>query len=124
MDLSGGLNPAQREAVVHPGGPLLILAGAGSGKTRVLTCRIAELVRQGVAPWQIFAVTFTSKAAGEMVRRVAELCGGSASGIWVSTFHSACARLLRRYGERVGLTRDYVIYDDADQRALMTRIVR
>jgi DNA helicase-2/ATP-dependent DNA helicase PcrA len=121
---AGGLNPAQREAVVHPSGPLLILAGAGSGKTRVLTYRIAELVRQGVPPWQIFAVTFTNKAAGEMVRRVRELCGDAASGIWVSTFHSACARLLRRYGDKIGLTRDYVIYDDADQRALVTRIVR
>src|ERR1051325_657956 len=123
--LERDLNPAQKEAVVHGPGPLLILAGAGSGKTRVLTYRIAHLIsRLGVPPWAIFAVTFTNKAAGEMVRRVEERIGAArAKGMWVSTFHSSCARLLRRYGDRVGLTRDYVIYDDADQRTLVSRIV-
>jgi DNA helicase-2/ATP-dependent DNA helicase PcrA len=125
IDWEGELNPAQRQAVVCPGGPLLILAGAGSGKTRVITFRIAHLLGVlGVRPHEIFAVTFTNKAAGEMVRRVEQLVGGRSGGMWVSTFHSACARLLRRFGDRVGLNRDYVIYDDADQRALVTRIVR
>src|SRR5262249_7072438 len=125
LDLDRALNPAQHQAVLYAGGPLLILAGAGSGKTRVITYRIAHLVKSGgVAPYAIFAVTFTNKAAGEMVRRVEELVGSErARGMWVMTFHSACARLLRRYGDRVGLTRDYVIYDEADQRALVTRIV-
>jgi DNA helicase-2/ATP-dependent DNA helicase PcrA len=120
------LNPHQRAAVLAPDGALLILAGAGSGKTRVITHRIAHLLgERGVAPWQVFAVTFTNKAAGELVKRVGVLVGEArVRGMWVSTFHSACARLLRRYGDRIGLTRDYVIYDDADQRALVTRIVK
>jgi DNA helicase-2/ATP-dependent DNA helicase PcrA len=105
----------------------LILAGAGSGKTRVITFRVAHLVAEmRVRPAEIMAVTFTNKAAGELVRRVEALLGGGARthGMWVSTFHSSCARILRRFGDRVGLNRDYVIYDDSDQRALVTRIVR
>src|SRR5215468_2534605 len=127
IDWTRELNDAQREAVLYGEGPLLILAGAGSGKTRVITFRVAHLVAERkVRPAEIMAVTFTNKAAGELVRRVEGLLGGGARthGMWVSTFHSSCARILRRYGDRVGLNRDYVIYDDSDQRALVTRIVR
>src|SRR5437016_7959001 len=102
VDLERVLNPAQRDAVCHPGGPLLILAGAGSGKTRVLTYRIAHLLAERRArPHEIFAVTFTNKAAREMQRRVEELVGKPrAQGMWIFTFHTACARLLRRHGDR------------------------
>ncbi len=118
-----GLNPAQREAVVYSGGPLLIVAGAGSGKTRVLTRRIAYLVATGTPPWRILAITFTNKAADEMRRRVAELVGPVAERMWVSTFHSACGRILRRHAERVGYTGSFTIYDDADCRRLVDHIL-
>src|SRR5689334_10739385 len=113
IDWTRELNDAQREAVLFGEGSLLILAGAGSGKTRVITFRVARLVDElEVRPHEIMAVTFTNKAAGELVRRVDGLLGGGARshGMWVSTFHSSCARILRRYGDRVGLNRDYVIY--------------
>src|SRR5689334_1063917 len=106
------LNPAQAAAVAHGDGPLLILAGAGSGKTRGITARIAELLRRAVSPWRILAVTFTNKAAGEMRERIQTLEGQRAEGLWVGTFHSTCARLLRMYADRVGLSRDFVIFDD------------
>jgi len=100
-----GLNPQQAEAVTHAGGPLLVVAGAGSGKTRVLTRRIAFLMsRRNVAPYQILAITFTNKAAGEMKERVAELVGPIAKSMWVSTFHSACVRILRQEATRLGYT--------------------
>ena len=100
------LNPQQAAAVRHPGGPLLVLAGAGSGKTRVLTARIAYLIQeQGVAPQRIFAVTFTNKAAGEMRSRVATLLGADPKGLWIGTFHSLSARLLRREAALLGLGR-------------------
>ena len=118
------LNPAQREGVLHPGGPLLILAGAGSGKTRVITFRIAELLRRGVWPDRILAVTFTNKAAGEMRERIEKLSGGRARGMWVGTFHATCARLLRMYADKVGLGRDFVIFDDNDQRTLVARVLK
>ncbi len=119
------LNGPQREAVTHVGGPLLILAGAGSGKTRVLTHRIAWLVHSGLArPWEILAVTFTNKAAGEMKTRVESLLGSSSEGMWVSTFHSACLRLLRRHIDRLGFTSDFAIYDDGDQVELIKRILK
>src|SRR5713101_292303 len=119
------LNSAQREAVLHGDGPLLILAGAGSGKTRVITRRIAHLVQErGVPPWKILGVTFTNKAAQEMRDRLSGLLGPRAQDLWVSTFHSAAALMLRREAERVGLTRSFVIYDDADQLALVRRAVR
>src|SRR6267378_1892908 len=110
------LNPEQREAVLHINGPLLILAGAGSGKTRVITSRIAFLVGDGHAkPNEVLAVTFTNKAAEEMRARVESLLGSDCSGMWVSTFHALCARLLRREAPAIGLSRDFVIYDSSDQ---------
>src|SRR5262245_2987215 len=107
------LTDAQREAVTHFEGPLLILAGAGSGKTRVITRRVAYLLRQGVRPYNILAITFTNKAAGEMRQRVETLVPNSR--VWVSTFHSLGARLLRQYGERLNLNRNYTIYDQNDR---------
>src|SRR3954467_9986894 len=117
-----GLNEPQREAVLHPGGPLLILAGAGSGKTRVLTHRIAHLVASGaVQPGQILAITFTNKAAQEMRERVEQLVGRRARAMWVMTFHSACARMLRADGDKLGFTRAFTIYDEADSIRLVKR---
>ena len=113
-DLLKGLNPVQREAVVHPDGPVLVVAGAGSGKTRVLTHRIAYLIRTGISPFEIIAITFTNKAAGEMKNRVAGLVGGVAHSMWVSTFHSACVRILRREAPRLGIHSSFSIYDSAD----------
>jgi DNA helicase-2/ATP-dependent DNA helicase PcrA len=118
------LNPAQHQAVQHGRGPLLILAGAGSGKTRVITFRIAELLRRGTWPERILAVTFTNKAAGEMRERIERLTGGRGRGMWVGTFHATCARLLRMYAEHVGLGRDFVIFDDNDQRTLVARVLK
>ncbi|MBH77294.1 MAG: AAA family ATPase [Dehalococcoidia bacterium] len=119
-----GLNPAQRAAVEHPGGAQLILAGPGSGKTRVIMNRIAWLVgEQGVAPWRILAVTFTNKAAREMRARAQGLLGEDAAKLHLGTFHSMCARWLRIHGEELGISPDYVIYDDADQTALMKRVL-
>ena len=103
--LVDGLNPAQQAAVIHTGGPLLVVAGAGSGKTRVLTRRIAYLMDiRKVRPYEILAITFTNKAAGEMKERVADLVGPIAKSMWVSTFHSACVRLLRLEAQRLGFT--------------------
>ncbi len=118
------LNPAQREAVEHVHGPLLVVAGAGSGKTRVLTMRIARLIDvTGVPPWRIFAVTFTNKAAGEMKERVGRLLGQDPSGLWIGTFHSLSARLLRREAEALGFTRSFTIYDEDDRLALIRRLM-
>src|SRR3954454_19540313 len=117
-----GLNDPQREAVEHPGGPLLVLAGAGSGKTRVLTHRIAWLIHSGVArPGEILAITFTNKAAQEMRGRVELLLRRSTRGMWVMTFHAACARILRAEAPRLGYTRQFTIYDQADSRRLVKR---
>lgn len=114
------LNPVQREAVEHRDGPLLILAGAGSGKTRVLTYRIAHLVAQGIDPWNIIAITFTNKAAQEMRERVGALVGSEGRGLWVATFHSACVRILRSEIEHLsGYKRSFVIYDSSDQQAVI-----
>ncbi len=120
-----GLNPQQREAVVHTGSPLLIVAGAGSGKTRVLTARIAYLLaHREVLPGQILAITFTNKAAGEMRERVAALVGRRAAAMWVSTFHSMCVRILRRQAKQLGYTTSFSIYDQADSQRLMTLVSR
>ena len=125
MDLLSSLNPEQREAVVKTDGPLLILAGAGSGKTRVIVHRIAHLVSAGLAePDRILAVTFTNKAAGEMRARVESLLGIDCRGLWISTFHALCARLLRREAPHIGLSRDFVIYDSSDQLTLMKHVLR
>ncbi|HEX5017441.1 MAG TPA: DNA helicase PcrA [Actinomycetes bacterium] len=123
--LLGGLNDQQRAAVKHEGSPLLIVAGAGSGKTRVLTHRIAYLLAaRGVQPGQILAITFTNKAAGEMKERVAALVGGRAKAMWVSTFHSACVRILRRESKRLGMSSSFSIYDAADSQRLLTMVCR
>ena len=124
-DLLVGLNPQQREAVIYRGPALLIVAGAGSGKTSVLTRRIASLLRGREAwPSQILAITFTNKAAGEMRERVTQLVGDRAQGMWISTFHSACVRILRREAEQFGFTRSFTIYDSGDSRALIKRLVK
>ena len=118
------LNPAQDAAVRHPGGPLLVLAGAGSGKTRVLTARIAHLIRErGVAPSRIFAVTFTNKAAGEMRARVAALLGADPRGLWIGTFHALSARLLRREAALLGFGPNFTIYDQDDSESFIKRLL-
>ncbi len=120
------LNPPQAQAVAHNQGPLLVFAGAGSGKTRVITYRVANLLAEhSVAPYRILAVTFTNKAAGEMRARLEQLAGPEiTSDLWLGTFHAVCARLLRRYHDEVGLSRRYVIYDDSDQKALVSRLIK
>ncbi len=124
-DLLAELNAAQREAVVAPPGPILVLAGAGSGKTRAIAHRVAYLIRErSVPPWGILAVTFTNKAAGEMRERILRLVGEPARGVWVHTFHAFCLRLLRAYGEAVGLPKSFVVYDEEDRRALLRRLTR
>ena len=123
--LLDGLNPQQRAAVVHQGGPLLIVAGAGSGKTRVLTRRIAYLLAErDVSPGEILAITFTNKAAGEMAARVADLIGWRSRAMWVMTFHSACVRILRREAPRFGYPSSFSIYDQADSQRLMALVCR
>ena len=125
-DLTLGLNEQQKAAVEHEGSPLLIVAGAGSGKTAVLTRRIAHLMRhRGVAPWQILAITFTNKAAAEMRERVAGLVGPVAERMWVATFHSVCVRILRQQAQLVpGLNTNFTIYDSDDSRRLLSMIAK
>ena len=119
------LNPAQREAVTHSEGPLLVVAGAGSGKTRVLTHRIAYLIEnKGISPFEILAITFTNKAAGEMKTRVADLVGPVAEKMWVSTFHSACFRILRRDAEKIGYPTRFSIYDQDDAVRLVSYVLK
>ena len=119
-----GLNPAQLEAVVAEPGPILVVAGAGSGKTRVLTHRIAHLVDEhGAAPASVLAITFTNKAAGEMAERVNRALGRSATGMWVMTFHAACARILRAEATRIGFRQSFSIYDSSDQVRLVRSII-
>jgi DNA helicase II / ATP-dependent DNA helicase PcrA len=123
--LLAGLNPVQAEAVTHTDGPLLIVAGAGSGKTRVLTHRIAHLIRDhGISPFEILAITFTNKAADEMKTRVGALVGPVAEKMWVSTFHSACVRILRRDADRLGYPKQFTIYDQADANRLTGYVIR
>ena len=115
------LTEAQRDAVSHVDGPLLILAGPGSGKTRVVTHRIANMLAEGIAPWQIAALTFTNKAADEMRMRVDALAPGQP--VWMGTFHRFCAQLLRRYASMVGLSENYSIYDTSDSKQAMKRAI-
>ena len=123
--LLNGLNPQQTAAVVHSGAPLLVVAGAGSGKTRVLTRRIAYLMaRRNVRPFEILAITFTNKAAGEMKERVADLVGPIAKSMWVSTFHSACVRILRQEAHRLGYSNNFTIYDSADSQRLISLVAK
>ena len=124
-DLTTGLNPAQQAAVLHGDGPVVVFAGAGSGKTRVITHRVAHLITErGVPPFRILAVTFTNKAARELRDRLEKLVPGQAGSLWVGTFHAVCARLLRAHAEACGVRKDFVIYDDADQKAMLTRVIR
>ncbi|HVK82683.1 MAG TPA: UvrD-helicase domain-containing protein [Kofleriaceae bacterium] len=118
------LNEQQRAAVEHGDGPLMVLAGAGTGKTRVLVHRIARLVEGGTEPWGILAVTFTNKAAGEMRHRLREILGEAADAMWIGTFHATCARLLRRWGGHVGLRKGFVIFDDNDQIKLVEKLLK
>ncbi|MDE6981721.1 MAG: UvrD-helicase domain-containing protein, partial [Lachnospiraceae bacterium] len=125
MSVYDTLNEPQKEAVLKTEGPLLILAGAGSGKTRVLTHRTAYLIEEkGVNPWNILAITFTNKAAGEMRERISAMVGHGSESIWVSTFHSACVRILRRYIDRIGFDTNFTIYDADDQKSLMKDICK
>lgn len=125
MSIYDTLNPAQKEAVFCTEGPLLVLAGAGSGKTRVLTHRVVYLIEEkGVNPWNIMAITFTNKAAGEMRERVDKLVGFGAESIWVSTFHSSCVRILRRHIEALGYSSNFTIYDSDDQKTLMKQVLK
>ncbi|MEG2871054.1 MAG: UvrD-helicase domain-containing protein, partial [Clostridium sp.] len=125
MNKYESLNPKQQEAVFYTEGPLLVLAGAGSGKTRVLTHRIAYLIEEkNVNPWNIMAITFTNKAAAEMRERVNKIVGFGAESIWVSTFHSSCVRILRRHIESLGYTTNFTIYDGDDQKTLMRQIFK
>ena len=123
-DDSPSLNPEQEDAVLHPGGPLLVVAGAGSGKTRVLTQRIAWLIKQGTHPTRILAITFTNKAADEMRHRVEELVGPVAKSMWVTTFHKACVRILRAHAEQLGYPKSFTIYDSQDSKRLVGYVVR
>ena len=124
IDPTAGLNPDQLEAVVHPSGPLLVVAGAGSGKTRVLTHRVARLIADGVHPSRILAITFTNKAAAEMRERVEALVGPIVRSMWVSTFHSACVRILRAHADQIGYPRQFTIYDQSDAVRLTGYVIR
>ena len=125
MSIYASLNPQQKEGVFHTQGPVLLLAGAGSGKTRVLTHRIAYLIEEeGVNPWNILAITFTNKAAKEMRERVDALVSFGAEDIWVSTFHSTCVRILRRHIELLGYQSSFTIYDSDDQKSLMREVCK
>ena len=117
------LNDNQRDAVMTTEGPLLIIAGAGSGKTRVLTYRIAYLIEHGVDPFNILAITFTNKAAKEMRDRVNDVVDGG-NRVWVSTFHSMCVRILRRFADRLGFTNDFAIYDTDDAKGIMREAIK
>ena len=125
MDLLEGLNDKQKEAVIETEGPCLVIAGAGSGKTKVLTHKIAYLIeKQGIKPWNILAITFTNKAANEMKERITNLIGENANDMWVGTFHSICVRILRRYIDRIGFNSDFVIFDTSDQKTLIKQCIK
>ena len=118
-ELINGLNDKQKEAVLATDGPCLVIAGAGSGKTKVLTHKIAYDIESGIKPWNILAITFTNKAANEMKERIEKLIGDAAKDLWMGTFHSICVRILRRYIDRIGYKTDFVIFDTYDKKALI-----
>ena len=125
MSIYDSLNEEQKKGVFTTEGPVLLLAGAGSGKTRVLTHRVAYLIEeQGVNPWHILAITFTNKAAGEMRERIDDMVGYGSESIWVSTFHSTCVRILRRYIDQIGYETNFTIYDTDDQKTIMKDICK
>ncbi|MGN1326610.1 MAG: ATP-dependent helicase, partial [Clostridia bacterium] len=119
-----GLNNKQKEAVLATEGPCLVIAGAGSGKTKVLTHKIAYDIANGVKPWNILAITFTNKAANEMKERIEKLIGDAAKDLWMGTFHSICVRILRKYIDRIGFQTDFVIFDTSDQKTLMKECLK
>ena len=123
-DFSSELNDEQLNVVLNGDGPCLVLAGAGSGKTRTITYRVAYLLEQGVKPENILLVTFTNKAAAEMRERIKHLLGESADGMWIKTFHSACVAILRREAERLGHDGNFTIYDSGDSRAILKRLIK
>ena len=123
-EIINGLNDKQKEAVLATEGPCLIIAGAGSGKTKVLTHKIAYLIDGGVAPWNILAIKFTNKAANEMKERVEKLVGDISKDIWMGTFHGICVRILRRYIDRIGFKSDFVIFDTSDQKTLIKECLK
>jgi len=125
QDLIQGLNNKQKEAVLNTEGPCLVIAGAGSGKTKVLTHKIAYLMKEkNVAPWNILAITFTNKAANEMKERVEKLVGDAAADMWIGTFHSICVRILRKYIDRIGFDSSFIIFDTSDQRTLIKECLK
>lgn len=124
MSIYDTLNEEQKKAVFTTKGPVLVLAGAGSGKTRALTHRIAYLMEDGVQPYNIMAITFTNKAAGEMRERVNQLIGYGSEQIWVATFHSTCVRILRRYIDRIGFDNNFTIYDTDDSKGIMKEVCK
>jgi DNA helicase-2/ATP-dependent DNA helicase PcrA len=124
QDILKGLNDKQHEAVVNTEGPCLVIAGAGSGKTKVLTHKIAYLIERGAKPWDILAITFTNKAANEMKQRIADLVGEQAKDIWMGTFHSICVRILRKFIDRIGFDSSFIIFDTSDQKTLVKGCLR
>ncbi|MCX5782929.1 MAG: UvrD-helicase domain-containing protein, partial [Elusimicrobia bacterium] len=122
-DIFKELNPRQREAVEYDGGPLLIIAGAGTGKTKTITCKIARLISAGVPPWRILALTFTNKAAKQMRDRVEIMLPGQAAKVWAYTFHSFCARILRQHAKALNITPDFLIYDESDQKKVIHSVL-
>ena len=125
QDILEGLNKAQHEAVLNVEGPSLIIAGAGSGKTKVLTHKIAYMINEkGISPWNVLAITFTNKAANEMKNRIEKLVGDKSNDMWIGTFHSICVRILRRYIDRIGFGTSFVIFDTLDQRSLIKQCLK
>ena len=124
QEIIEGLNDKQKEAVLATEGPCLVIAGAGSGKTKVLTHKIAYDIANGVKPWNILAITFTNKAANEMKERIEKLIGDAAKDLWMGTFHSICVRILRKYIDRIGFKSDFVIFDTSDQRTLIKECLK
>ena len=125
MELLEGLNDKQKEAVLQTEGPCLVIAGAGSGKTKVLTHKIAYLIEEkNISPWNILAITFTNKAANEMKERITKLIGENANNMWIGTFHSICVRILRKHIDRIGFNSDFVIFDTSDQKTLVKQCIK